>query len=526
MENGYLAIVLHAHLPFVRHLEHPEFLEEDWLFEAMTETYIPLIMMCDKLISQGVHFRLTISITPPLLEMLSDSTLQERYEIRIIKLIELAHREVARTYNRPEHKIAVMYRNKFASVYMTFLKRCRRNLINAFRELQEKGCIEIITSCATHAFLPHIESPNGARAQIRIGVENYKKHFGCSPRGFWLPECAYTDGVDEYLREEGIKYFITDTHGVLFSRPRPKYGIFAPVITRSGVAIFGRDPESSKQVWSSKEGYPGDASYREFYKDLGYDADYDYIRPYLHGGSLRRHVGVKYHRITGNVPLGEKQFYDPDAAREKAAEHAGNFMFNRGQQITHYAKTLGITPIIVAPYDAELFGHWWYEGVDFLEYLFLKLLYDQKNLRPVSFSEYLAENIKLQIVEPCSSSWGAGGFYEVWLNSSNDWIYRHLHKAEERMVELAYAHQSATGLVERALNQMVRELVLAQASDWAFIMTTNTQVPYAQKRVRDHINRFNRLYWEIKESSVDLDFLADLENKDNIFKEVSFKVYL
>jgi 1,4-alpha-glucan branching enzyme len=178
------------------------------------------------------------------------------------------------------------------------------------------------------------------------------------------------------------------------------------------------------------------------------------------------------------------------------------------------------------PYDAELFGHWWFEGIDFLRYLFLKLHYDQKTLVPVTLSECLAADKALQVVEPCASSWGAGGFFEVWVNGTNDWIYRHIHKAEERMVELACTHQSSAGLVERALNQMARELLLAQASDWPFIMTTGTQVPYAEKRIRDHLHRFNRLYWEVKSSSIDEGFLSDLETKDNIFPELSFRAYL
>jgi len=526
MANGYFALVLHTHLPFVRHIEHAEFLEEEWLFEAITETYIPLIAMCDNLFSRGVGFKFTMSLTPPLLEMLSDSALQDRYEKRLIKLIELSHREVARTAGHPEHRVAVMYRDRFVAGHRIFAERCGRNLVSAFAEIQRRGNIEIMASSATHAILPLLETPGGVRAQIRIGVENYRKHFGISPRGFWLPECGYSHGLEEYLREARVKYFLLDTHGLLFSRPRPKFGIFAPVLTQSGVAVFGRDPESSKQVWSSKEGYPGDGLYREFYRDLGYDADYEYIRPYLHGGDFRRGVGIKYHRVTGDVALHEKQLYEPQAAREKAAEHAGNFMFNREHQVRHYADALGIKPIIVAPYDAELFGHWWFEGIDFLEYLFLKLFYDQKTVIPVTLSECLAENSTLQIVEPCGSSWGAGGFFEVWVNGTNDWVYRHVHKAEERMVELACTHQSATGLVERALNQMARELLLAQASDWPFIMTTGTQVPYAQKRVRDHLNRFNRLYWEVKSSTIDEPFLRDLEAKDNIFPELSFRVYL
>ena len=297
------------------------------------------------------------------------------------------------------------------------------------------------------------------------------------------------------------------------------------MITPAGVAAFARDVETSEQVWSADIGYPGDVDYREFYRDLGFDGDYDYIRPYLHSDGVRRNLGIKYYRVTGKVDLGAKQPYVPQWATGKAASHAGHFMHNRQAQAHHLYPILGRKPIIVSPYDAELFGHWWFEGPQFLNYLFRKIHFDQDEIRLATPLDYLAEYPDNQRQELSTSSWGAEGYYRVWINGENEWMYMHQHVAEDRMVELAREHPNAEGLLLRALNQAARELLLAESSDWAFIITTATSVQYAKKRFRDHIHRFTRLYEMIKRNEIDAEWLADVEWKDAIFQEIDYRVY-
>ena len=523
MEQGLLAIILHAHLPFVRHPEYPEFLEEDWLFEAISETYIPLLNVFEGLALDGVPARVTLGLTPPLCEMLADPMLQDRYMAHVSRLMELCEQEVLRTRNHPAmNETARMYLSHFGNARHLFENRYGRNLIGGFRALQEAGAIEIITSGATHGFLPLIANPEARRAQIQVGRRNYWKHFGRAPRGIWLPECAYAAGIDELLREAGLRFFICDAHAIMFGRPQPRRGIYAPVITPAGVAAFGRDVETSEQVWSSVIGYPGDYDYREFYRDLGYDGDYDYVRPYLHSDGVRRNIGIKYYRVTGKVSLGEKEPYVPAWATQKAAEHAGNFLANRQAQAQHLNSVLGRKPLIVSPYDAELFGHWWFEGPQFLNYLIRKAHFDQSNVRLATPIDYLDEFPQNQPQEPAASSWGAEGYYRVWVNGENDWIYLHQHVAEDRMVELTREHPQSDGLLRRALNQAARELLLAESSDWAFIITTATSVQYAIKRFRDHIHRFTRLYEMIKRGEIDEQWLSDVESRDTIFQEMDY----
>ncbi|MBI4396787.1 MAG: DUF1957 domain-containing protein [Elusimicrobia bacterium] len=524
--KGYLCLVLHAHLPYVRHPEYPDFLEEDWLYEAITETYVPLLDMMERLAADGVHFRLTMSVTPPLCNMLSDDLLMSRYYRKLQKLLELAEREVQRTQSLSHefHETAQMYLRKFRKAQDIF-EACHGRILTRFRALQDAGYLEIITCGATHGYLPLMVKEEARQAQIRIAVDDYRRHFGRPPRGIWLPECAFTPGVDKMLRQNGITFSFLDSHGILFGVPRPKYGVFAPIYSPGGVAFFGRDMETAHQVWSAEQGYPGDYSYREFYRDVGYDLDYTYVRPYLHEDGVRRNIGIKYYKVTGRVPLSSKEPYSPSRARDVAASHAGNFLFNREKQAEYLRGVMGTPPVVCSIYDAELFGHWWFEGPEFLEFLLKKIHYDQQTVKTTTPYEYIQNFPEQQILEPEPSSWGDKGYHEVWLNGSNDWIYPHLHICSERMVQLANSHPSAEGLVKRALNQAARELLLAQSSDWAFLMTVGTARQYSVKRTREHVSRFLGLDHQIRENRIQEDFVRFLEDHDNIFPQVDYHVY-
>ncbi|MBN2482845.1 MAG: DUF1957 domain-containing protein [Candidatus Omnitrophica bacterium] len=530
--KGYLCLLLHTHLPFVRHPEEEYFLEENWLFEAITETYIPLIRIFDRLVEDGVPFRMTMSFTPPLVSMLRDGLLQNRFVRHINKLIELSEKEVERTGFDPHyHGLALMYNRRFKETKEIFLDRYHRDLVSAFKKFQDLGVVEIIGSCATHGFLPNLSvNPESVRAQVRVGVEHYKKTFGRAPRGFWLPECGYYPGVDEVLKEAGIRYFIVDSHGIINADPVPRYSVYAPIYCPSGVAAFGRDWESSKQVWSSKEGYPGDPDYREYYRDIGHELEYNYIKPYIHPEGFRVNTGMKYWRITGNTDY--KEAYRPDWAKEKAANHAGNFMYNREKQIEHLSYHMDRKPIILAPYDAELFGHWWFEGPLWIDFLIRKIAYDQQTVTLITPSEYLSEYPTNQMSLPSFSTWGYKGYSEFWLEGSNDWVYPYLHQAARCMAELIekfsshLASGSKKSIVRRALNQAARELLLAESSDWPFIMKTGTMVPYAHKRVKTHINRFHHIYESlITSGTLDEDWLREVEWRDNIFSHIDCARY-
>jgi len=552
MPVGYFSLILHAHLPFVRHPEYPRFLEEDWLYEAITEVYLPIIFILQNLHEAGAKPRLAMNVSPPLCEMLADKLLEGRYTAHLERLLELAEKELARTEREAREFVpaARMYVDNLTASLHLWNDRYNRNLVNAFRELQEEGVLEIITCGATHGFLPLISTEESRRVQIEVAVANYKKHFGRQPRGIWLPECAYEPGIDDLLKAAGIEYFISDTHAILYGDPRPKFGVHWPVVCPNGTVVFARDVETSQQVWSDVVGYPGNDVYREFYRDIGWDLPLDYLRPYLDEEGNRKHLGLKYHRITGrNTPQQLKQPYIPELAREKTAEHASHFIGERIKQAHMLRDTFddtfdGHPPLVVAPYDAELYGHWWYEGPQFLDFLFRKLHFDQSEIEAIAPGDLLDSGLPIQVQRPSASSWGENGYYKVWINEGNSWMYPYQHEAERRMTALANRYSGGNASVNeralesssdgtlpngrvsaRILRQLARELLLAQSSDWAFQIYQGTTVEYSSRRFKSHIHRFDLLAKMLESGEVNEPLLAEIESRDNIFQEIDVSVY-
>lgn len=533
--QGCLSLVLHAHLPFVRHPEHEKFLEENWLFEAITETYVPLLQMLEGWARDGMRAPVSLTLSPTLCAMLADPLLQARYQRRLQELLALAEKESQRTlWEKPLQALAQFYRDRLKSI-AEYYEACQGNLIGRFRSLQDNGLIEILTCSATHAILPLLaEHPPSLRAQILTACDHYRTCFGRQPEGIWLPECAYVEALEPALVEAKLRWFVTETQGLLNANPKPRYGLFAPIITHSGLAAFARDTDSAKQVWSRQEGYPGDPQYRDFYRDIGFDLDLDYLRPYLASPDQRSFIGIKYYRITGPGPA--KEYYERNAALAKADEHAGHFLAARLEQIRKLTQILDHPPLLLCPYDAELFGHWWYEGLEFLNFFARKAYFDQKEFKLITPGQFLRRYPTHQVATPAASSWGEGGYWTVWLNEQNEWIYPHLRVAQERMTDLVRNYgavapvqsevaRSNRGLVDRALKQAGRELLLAQASDWPFILHTGTSPAYARQRVTSHLLQFSRIYEQLKSGRVDEGWLRELESKDNLFPDLRYEYF-
>lgn len=524
---GSLAIVLHAHLPYVRHPEHEYFFEENWLFEAMTECYLPLAAILDRLVDNQVPYKLTLSLSPTLITLVTDELMQSRYIRYLNSRIELAEKEVSRTRHQPQYqRLAQWYQRFFSETLHRYQVDYQCNVLAIFKKHQMLGHLELITTAATHGYLPLLNvSKTAVRNQINVGIATFEAAIGFRPRGFWLPECGYYPGLENLLADAGIEYFFVDTHGVMDASEPPKNGVYAPLLCPNGVAVFARDPESSQQVWSDQIGYPGDFDYREYYSDIGFELDIEDVAPYLLDGQTRINTGIKYHRVTGKQSL--KAIYDPEMAKAKAHEHAQDFLTKRQQQFNRLQGIVKQPPIIVAPYDAELFGHWWFEGTFWLESV-LRLASEQSaGIELLSASDFLIQNPLQQTAIPAQSSWGDQGYSSYWLNETNDWIYPLLHTAELEMEQLAYDLQglTLTTLQQRALQQAVRSLLLAQASDWPFMMKAGTTTAYAHKRVTDHLARFNYLHDCIRKNRINERYLSALEIMDKLFPSVDFRNY-
>ena len=329
--------------------------------------------------------------------------------------------------------------------------------------------------------------------------------------------------MGKILQDANLRWTVLDAHGLMFGEPRPRFAIFSPYDLPAGPAVFARDRESSKQVWSAREGYPGDPAYRDFYRDIGRELPEDYLAGVYPDVGHRRYSGIKYHRITGSE---NKEYDRRDWAMGAAEAHANHFLQSRVQQIDQLHEMLPVEPIILSPFDAELFGHWWFEGPEFLDLFLRKAAFDQKSFQLTTPTSYLFNHPILQMVNPSSSSWGNKGYWEVWLDPCNSWIYPHLHAAAARMTEMARKFANTQSkYFDRLLKQMARELLLAQSSDWAFLMKTGTAREYAEKRTRDHLLRFIKLYELAEDDRRDNAFLAACEERDNLFPNLNWHYY-
>ena len=526
--RGLLQLVLHAHLPFVRHPEHAYALEENWLYEAVVDTYLPLLAMLERLARDGVPHAITISLSPTLCSMLEDPLLQSRTSAYLDRLLVLCEREQVRTRGDAQlHDLALFYTQHYRALHDLFHAYGGR-LIPAFRRLQDAGQVELITTAFTHPFLPFVAEPAVRKAHIALAGQQHTALFGKPPKGLWLPECAYEENLAPLLAAQGVEYTFLESHGILGTAPCPPLGVDAPVYHPAGVTFFGRDPASSRQVWSATDGYPGDPWYRDFYRDVGFDLPLAEVLPFIHPDGIRVQTGLKYHRVTGpHVDLAHKALYQPDIARQRALEHARHFVHSRLDHARqHAAGAEGRPAVITALYDAELFGHWWFEGPWFLEQVCRELAAHANELVLRTPSTTIQHAPRF-VARPVASTWGAGGYAETWLNGTNDWVYPLSQQAEKTLLHWVRAQQWRTDpLAERVLQQMARELFLLQGSDWAFLMTTGTSAEYAAQRVQTHHQRFLQLAAFFSQGGLDEIWLQDVEKKDFLLQKLDLDIFL
>ena len=504
MPRGYLALVLHAHLPFVRHPEHAEFLEERWLFEAVSDCYLPLLGVFEKLADDGVPFRATLSISPTLAAMLDDDLLRRRCH-------DFLKERQAKSQG------AAPFLAEHSDHALREFERRGGDIVGGFSSLQQRGCLEIITTAATHGFLPLQKShAPTVRAQIRVALDEHVRRFHAKPCGFWLPECGFYPGLQHELAAAGVGYFIVDAHGFLNAQPPAPHGVFAPVAC-PGVAVFARDPDSAREVWGPG-GFPGAAAYRDFHATDG--------------------NGFKSFAVTGAAD--EKKGYDPKLAARLALHHAHQFVQSRIAQAEFQAAHLANPPVIVAAYDAELFGHWWHEGPQFLEHVLRIAASHGKEIETITPSDYIARHPPAFAAVPGASSWGQHGFNDYWLNATNHWIYPELRRAALRFAEVCTMHGGGLWekprapapnggggpLLRRAHQQAGRSLLLAQASDWPFMMKRGASASYAGKRLSDQLARVHHLCDAIEQGTVSERRLLALEQMDNLFPHLDCRHFL
>ena len=474
------------------------------------ECYLPLLRVLeDSSSANNQNPKLTISLSPTLLSLLNDQDLKNRFPKWLktrLNILKKVNKDQVDSANSLADNISIQLSDWYA---------CEGNLIKRFSNLMEADVIDILTCAATHGYLPLLrENTECVFAQLSTAVKEHIRFFGVNPQGIWLPECAYFEGLDKLMVANGLRYSILDGHGVLHAKPRPKYGIYAPICTKNGVAFFGRDSDSTLPVWASNHGYPGDSKYREFHRDLGWDLPVEALRKI--GIEEPRPLGLKLNKVTAqNIPLKDKGFYQAEKANIQVKEHAKEYLLGRKLQFNNLYKAINQEPLLVAPFDAELFGHWWFEGPRFLSELFKQS--GEQNIEFTKLNDVLKESPRIQLCEPCPSSWGQGGFHKYWLNESNSWLIPEWSKAGKSMVE-SCKNGVKNELELRVLQQAGRELLLSQSSDWSFILKAGTTTELAKERIHRHLKRFWLLINSLdNEQELPQSKLIELEKEDCIF---------
>ena len=342
--RGALLLVLHAHLPYVRHLGVPRPLEADWLPEAVAGAYLPLLEVLERLREEGIAVRLTLSVSPTLLSMLEDEALKTQVGLRLVQQRELWEREVHRTAKDASlAPVARYHHGRLVHLVRRWEAHHHGNLVAALAEAAGAGQLSLIPTAATHAFLPLLRHlPEAVQAQVGVGARTHHRLFGARPRGFWLPECGYFPGLERALAEEELRFTFLEARGVVLAEPRPLSSVYAPLFTPSGVAVYGRDPDSSEEVWSAEVGYPSHAAYLDFHRDAGWELPLQALAPLLPTGEPRRALGLRYHRVTGRTE--EKLPYNPELARAQAQAHARHFVQRRLQRLAELAPAHAPSP--------------------------------------------------------------------------------------------------------------------------------------------------------------------------------------
>ncbi|MCB9457262.1 MAG: DUF1957 domain-containing protein [Anaerolineaceae bacterium] len=555
---GAFTFVLHSHLPYARlagRWPHGE----EWIHEAASETYIPLLQTLYDLKEEGVIYRLTVGITPILAEQLADADVLVHFDQYLDEKITAAKKDMdyfdaEDTADTHFRFLAEWYKNWFEGIKQAFDSRFNRDIIGSFRQLQDEGYIEITTSAATHGYLPLLGRDSAINGQLKAGVSSYKRLFGRQPTGIWLPECAYRPayiaesgkkrpGIETFLGQNGLKVFFSETHTITGGQPvgvaagevigpygaiKRRYVIPASstVPTRtastyqayyvsdtvagpgadehSGVAVIGRNNRTGQQVWSADWGYPGDFDYREFHRKAGTS-------------------GLQYWRVTGeDVDLGEKDTYHPDWASYKVDQHAEHYAHLVGDLVREYHQQTGEYGLIASNYDTELFGHWWFEGVTWIGKV-LRLLAADPDVDLTTATTFITQHPPKSVLHIPESSWGAGGGHFTWDNAETHWMWGPIHEAEERMEMLATRITAPSDEQRVVLSQAARELLLLQSSDWPFLVTTGQARQYAIQRFSQHVERFDRLARGLEQDRPDTALAEEYWELDKVFPDIDYR---
>ncbi|MDR0412084.1 MAG: DUF1957 domain-containing protein [Treponema sp.] len=507
MNKPVISLVIKAHIPWKP-------CNEERLFETIFETFLPLLEVFDRLEADHVPFQLGVSLSPVLCFLLSDRDLLKRFDGWLARRIDFLKKELNRTDNTPENALAQMYYEEAVDKQLLWTGRYERNILKALEYYQKKSNVELLITAATHAFLPfYVSYPEAVQAQIETAIGAFRRFFGKYPLGFFLPEMAWSPDLDQFLRSYNFGYTITDAHAFILGDPVASRGSFYPIRTRSGVLAIARDIGAHFSR-CFKAG-----CYRDNNRDIAYELPKETLKPFF--GDRRTSTGSKYY-------ARDKSLYDPELGATEARSQAQTFLNIQSERLYTAGKFMSETPVSLCVCDADDLGRSWYEGNCFVESLFREANTSKNTgIKFLCPGEYLfdQEVDKFETITPSFSSSGNNGYAETWLDSSNDWMYKHMVRAIDRMTELAERFPNESCIKERALNQAAREILIAQDSSWPRMLYNKKYTEYAGKQIQSCLQNFTTIYESLGNGHISTEWLTNLEYDHRVFPYINYRVF-
>lgn len=526
-QKAYVNLVLNAHLPYIRQVENEDSFEEDWYYEAVVESYLPIVRSLKELDRRNVPFKITLVLSPSLIEMMKDSLLNERLLKYIQKHIELGNKEVARLANEPElleNAKSILQEYKTAKRELTLRYR---SVLDAFLSLPTDK-VEFISTAATHSLLPlYTSRPCFLNSSFAVSDKVHYDTFKKKTEGVWLPNGGYFPELDRYIKRNMLKteYFFVPANSFALSSSFIERSAYAPIKTKSGLYAFALDASLQDKVTSPILGYPGDDDYREFYRDIGYDLPFSYIGDYVHHSENRGFTGYKYYAVSGKRET--KEIYNKEKAYAKAQLHAEDFVKTLEEKADRVNSVVqDIPPIFNIAFDAELLGHWWKEGPLWLSKV-ISIINKSKILSFTNSKDYIRENAsKIKDGELAYSYLSNGTYAYPYMDGDNNSLVRLIYGAIDTVEDLSKRFKNETNPIKRRYVAMaVKNVLLLSASDWPFILHNRTCPNYARSRIREHLSNIDKVVSLLSGGKIETSWLVKAEKEYPLFEGLDFTTF-
>ncbi|MBR4321010.1 1,4-alpha-glucan branching protein domain-containing protein [Treponema sp.] len=526
-----LVLTIIAHQGYIRHENEGDYaLQNDILFSALSQTYLPLLDMFHRFENEGIDFKLAMVLSPSLCSLLDDEMIKGQYVRWLEKRIALGEKEVIRL--SADEKLLENAKSCLAKAkkdLADFVQLYSQNLLKEFAYFSEKGNLELLSTCGTYAFLPHYgDMTEILNAQVEVGLYSHRHYFGSNPDGFYLPFMGYTPGIEKVLRSYGFRYTIVDIRSILFSENVPENGIFTPVrcdmdtgtsLSQSSLALFAQDPDTPDDI-IGQGGFASNPVYKNQGKDIAFELS---AQELVEAGFIEENSAriPSYFRYWNND--GDK-VYDEKAAFAQAEKDAETFFNSKKAKLDGAEACMaGKEPSLLCVIDAKSLGQEWAEGLVWLEKVIRKSLSSDISL---SGPAPLVGNIfSLQKITPYPGAAQGNSYGEDLLDSSNGWMIRYIRKMCERMVDLSDRFPNETGLKVRLLNLGARELMLAQSGEWTKMIHDGFFPEYAEKRFKEAIKAFMVVFDALGSNSVSTEWLTRIEREHIIFPWMNFRMF-